>query len=320
MTSDLLKYRKYTGHSEAIPFKWVNASQGRYRGHAKCFSILFLFSMIADLQANGESFMARKRIKYCLKFCHVSFSLMKVCNLMNDLLKRVIEVHGGLDRFNQFQSLSLHQRLGGALWELKGQEKVLDDVRVTVDLHRQHTTFTPFKLLNHHADFTAGRVTIETSEGEVIAERTDPRAAFAEYTLQTKWDDLHLIYFAGYALSTYLTCPFSLSHPDFDVTEIEPWQEQGETWRRLKVTYPSFFATHTVEQTFYFGEDGLWRRHDYTVDISANAPAVHYLNDYQDVSGIMIPTKQRVFVRQTDNTPDFDVMIVSMDFSDMRFD
>jgi hypothetical protein len=239
---------------------------------------------------------------------------------MNDLLKRVIEAHGGLNRFNQFQSVSFYQRLGGVLWELKGQDKVLDEVHVTVDLHQQHTIFAPFKLPHQHAVFTAGRVAIETNEGEVIAERTDPRAAFAGHTLQTKWDDLHLIYFAGYALSTYLTIPFSMTMPGFEVTELEPWQEQGEMWRRLRVKYPPSFATHTMVQTFYFGDDGLWRRHDYNVDFSENAPAVHYLYDYKDVSGMMIPTKQLVFTRRADNTPDPALTIVSMDLSDIRYD
>jgi hypothetical protein len=238
---------------------------------------------------------------------------------MNDLFKLVIEAHGGLDRFNQFRSVSFYQRLRGAIWELKGQDKVLDEVRVTVDLHQQHTTFAPFKLPNQHAVFTAGRVTVETSEGEVIAERTNPRAAFAGHTLQTRWDDLDLIYFAGYAIWTYLTFPFIMTLPEFEITEIEPWQERGETWRRLRVKYPSSFATHTRVQTFYFSDDGLWRRHDYTVDIADGAPAVHYLYDHKEVSGILVPTKQRIFTRRTDNTPNPEPTLVSIDLSDIRF-
>jgi hypothetical protein len=43
--------------------------------------------------------------------------------------------------------------------------------------------------------------------------------------------------------------------------------ENGEEWRRLHVVWPSYLATHSSEQTLYVGSDGLFRRHDYDVEI-----------------------------------------------------
>jgi hypothetical protein len=57
-----------------------------------------------------------------------------------------------------------------------------------------------------------------------------------------------------------LPCPASRRK---ETKEIEPWQENGETWRRLKVTFPASIATHSAEQTFYFDQEGLLTRHDY---------------------------------------------------------
>jgi hypothetical protein len=119
---------------------------------------------------------------------------------------------------------------------------------------------------------------------------------------------------------TYLTVPFCLTWANFEVAEIEPWQEQGETWRRLKVKFPPYIASHITEQTFYLGEDGLLRRHDYEVEISGNAPAAHYVSDYQGVSGIMIPMKRRVFTHQPDNIPSLDSVLISIDLSEIHFD
>lgn len=239
---------------------------------------------------------------------------------MTDLLNLTVAAYGGLDRFNQFQTLSVHQRLGGALFALKGQEGTLDNVRLTVDLHREHVSYVPFNRPNQHTDFTPEHVAIETNEGEVVEERTNPRAAFAGHTQETPWDNLHLIYFASYAMWTYLTSPFTLTLDGFNVTEIEPWQEQGETWRRLKVKFPPSIATHSVEQTFYVGSDGLFRRHDYDVEILGNSTATHYMSDYQEVSGMMVPTKHRIYPRQQDNTPLLDLLLVSIDLSDIRFE
>jgi hypothetical protein len=241
---------------------------------------------------------------------------------MTDLLELAVAAHGGLDRYNQFKTVSTHLVLGGRMWALKGQEAVMGNtrIRVTVDLHQEHASLAPFQLPNHRTNFTPQRVAVETTEGAVVEERTNPRSAFAGHTLQTPWDDLHFIYFASYAMWTYLTAPFSLTWTGFEVAEIEPWQELGEIWRRLKVKFPPHIASHSTEQTFYFGEDGLLRRHDYEVEISGNTPAAHYVSDYQDISGIMIPTKRHVFTRQPDNKPALDSVLISIDLSDIRFD
>ena len=80
--------------------------------------------------------------------------------------------------------------------------------------------------------------------------RDNPRAAFAGHTNETPWDLLHAAYFDGYAVWTYLTQPFLYRYPGFLATEIEPWEEDGEVWRRLKVRFPDSIASHRI---------ALWR-------------------------------------------------------------
>lgn len=111
----------------------------------------------------------------------------------------------------------------------------------------------------------------------------------APETLSYPWRDLHssgLTPLFAYAEWTYLTIPFCLTWAGFAVAEIEPWQEQDETWRRLRVKFPPHIASHSIEQAFYLVKDGLLRRHDYEVEIIGNMPAPHYISDYQYVSGI----------------------------------
>jgi hypothetical protein len=237
---------------------------------------------------------------------------------MSDLLQRAVAAHGGLDRYNQFKTVSASVESGGALWSMKGQAGT-EGTRVTIDLHREHTSFALSRLPNQRVVFTPQRVAIETNEGAVITERAHPRAAFAGHTLETPWDVLDRFYFSGYAMWTYLTVPFSLTWAGFEVAEIEPWQEQDEAWRRLAVRFPPSIASHSTKQTFYFGADGLLRRHDYVVEIAGNTPGAHYVSDYQDVSGLLVPTKRRVFIRQPDNTPARDTLVISIDLSEIRF-
>jgi hypothetical protein len=49
---------------------------------------------------------------------------------------------------------------------------------------------------------------------------------------------------------TYLTTPFAFAMDVVATEELEPWRENGEIWRRLKVTFPQSIATHTAVQIF----------------------------------------------------------------------
>ncbi len=85
-----------------------------------------------------------------------------------------------------------------------------------------------------------------------------------------------MAYFVGEALWTYLNTPFLYTHQGFVTEEISSIQVEGETWRRLKVTFPDNVKSHTREQISCFGPDGLLRRHDYTVDILGGATGLNY--------------------------------------------
>ena len=48
---------------------------------------------------------------------------------------------------------------------------------------------------------------------------------------------------------------------------------RDEIWRGLRATFPDSIATHSREQDFYFGPDGLLRRRDYHVDVAGGFAA-----------------------------------------------
>jgi hypothetical protein len=208
---------------------------------------------------------------------------------------------------------------GGALWALKGQPGVLDDVFVRASLHQERESHHPFGAPDRRSAFTPERVAIETTNGEVVEALEQPRASFAGHTLETPWTTLQLAYFAATAMWTYLTQPFTFALPGFETAELDPWQEAGEEWRRLRVVWPSHLATHSTEQTLYVGGDGLFRRHDYDVEIMGGTGAAHYISDYTQVAGIMVPTKHRIFPRAPGGQALGEPLIVSIDVSEVAF-
>jgi hypothetical protein len=238
---------------------------------------------------------------------------------MNDLLNSVLDAHGGLERWNELDTVSARLAQGGALWGLKGQEGVLDDVVVTASLHEERASHRPFGAADRHSSFTPERVAIETDDGTVVEALDQPRDSFAGHTQETPWNTLQLAYFAGYAMWTYLTQPFSFTLPGFETTELDAWEDDGEQWRRLRVIWPSNLATHSKEQTLYFNDDGQMVRHDYDVEITGGTTAAHYASDYTEVAGIKLPTKHRIFPRAPDGQSLDEPLIVSIDLSEIAF-
>ena len=175
-----------------------------------------------------------------------------------------------MDRWNQVQSITVDASITGAFWHLKGKGDALKDVRFEVDTTRERLTMD-FAGQDKRSVFEPHRVVMQRRDGALIGARDDPERSFAGHQLETPWDDIHLAYFTGEALWTYLNTPFLYTWPGFATEEIAPIEAGGETWRRLKVTFPDHIKSHTRQQISCFGPDGLLRRHDFTIDILGGA-------------------------------------------------
>jgi hypothetical protein len=238
---------------------------------------------------------------------------------MNSLVGLTMDAHGGLERWRRFEHVSAHLRNGGVLWPLKHPQGAFSDVHVRVALRRQWASHSPFLEPDLRTSVEPHRVAIETAAGHLVDERLEPRESFAGHQLETPWDRLQLAYFAGYAMWNYLTAPFLFAMDGVASEELLPWHERGEAWRRLKVTFPDTLATHSAVQTFYVGSDGLLRRHDYDADVLGGTAAAHYVYEYQDFSGLLVPTRRRVLGRRPDGTPEPEPSIVTIDLSEVEF-
>ena len=238
---------------------------------------------------------------------------------MNELVALAIRGHGGIERWEEISHFKAAGSISGAILTMKGKGGQLDDVIIEGEARDQRLKITPFLGPGKYATWQPQTQTIESTDGRIILERPEPRAAFAGQTLESPWDDFQVAYFASEATWNYFVAPFVLARPDFTVKEMETLQEDGEAWRSLLVTYPDSLVAHTRQQTYYFDELGLLRRLDYSVDVLGGGAAVHYPSDYREFDGIMVPTRRRVYVRDPDGTPVRDAVSVAIDISDVIF-
>jgi hypothetical protein len=234
---------------------------------------------------------------------------------INSLLAGALEAHGGLERWRAHEGLSSSIVSGGCLWALKGIDMPAIPRVATTRFRRQWMSITPFGDPDWTMTWIPERVVIESSAGSVIAERDNPRDAFAGHGYGTPWDALQLAYFNGYAMWSYHALPFLLAEPGYEVSEIAPVEQGGQTLRGLSVRFPKAVHTHTREQQLYFGDDLLLCRHDYEVDVWASTAAAHMVTDYVDVDGLRLPTRRRVHPRARDGSLNHRIDIVTIDMS-----
>ena len=235
---------------------------------------------------------------------------------MNDLLQKAVDAHGGLKRWDEISEVTVAASLTGAIWFVKNQGDYLKDVVMHIDTTRERMV-TEFPGQDKRFIFEPDRLVMEKRDGTCIQARDDPERSFEGQLRESPWDDLHVAYFQGEALWTYLNTPFLYTQPGFETEEIASIDVEGESWRRLKITFPDHIKSHTREQISCFGPDGLLRRHDYTVDILGGATGLNYASDYREVGGIVFPTKRRIYAYEGDYQLVPEPLLVKIDMGEI---
>jgi hypothetical protein len=238
---------------------------------------------------------------------------------VNQLLNRILEAHGGLQRWNAYRQVDATIVSGGGFFMLKGVPQDSNPRRMTVWLHEERSSVLPYGAPDQRSMFTPERIAIEKLDGTTVAERHAPTDSFAGHQMNTPWDPLHRAYFNGEALWTYLTTPFLLAMAGVQVDEAEPWREGEETWHVLRARFPGSIETHSRIQDFFFGDDLRLRRHDYNVNIAGGFAAAQLTSNYIEANGIHLPTRRRAYTRGPDRRPIQEMLMVSIDISEPSF-
>lgn len=238
---------------------------------------------------------------------------------MFNLLQDVFDAHGGLARWQTLDRVDAFIVSGGLLYDLKGQPRDNTPRHIQVGLRDVSTVLQPFGAPDQRMIFTTDRTSIERGDGTVLATTTAARASFHGHGLTTPWTPLQRAYFSGYALWTYLNSPFLLAIPGARLRPIESLTHAGQALTGIEATFPATLPTHSRTQRFYFGPDLLLRRHDYRVDVAGWLPATQYLDDYVEADGTRVPLVRRAYRRDAHGATVWDELMVSMRFSDIRF-
>jgi hypothetical protein len=240
-------------------------------------------------------------------------------NDVRNMVEKVIEAHGGSARWKNLEAVEAVISAWGFLFKAK-RRPVLNRIRVRASTREPHFTFYDFPRPGQAAELIGDKeVRIIGADHQLIAGRHQPRLALKSLRRQLYWDDLDFIYFGGYATWNYLVTPFLFLRDDFYFEELEPLAAAPEFPLRLKVGFPDDVPAHCKTQIFYFDNNYLLRRLDYTAEvISRWARAAHICENYQDFDGFKIPTKRRVFPLLFSNQPLKRPIIVAIDIHELH--
>lgn len=238
---------------------------------------------------------------------------------MDALLARVLQANGGLDHWRSLSTLTARIDYGGPFWEFKGHPDFVGTDTVEADLQKQSIRQVQESTGRTVVfDKAADRVTVTDADGTVIETLDDPRSTFDGYTPETPWSLAQIAYFRSYATWHYLVEPYLFTWPGVEAHEIEPWTEDGQTWRGLSVTFPDSIDTHNRTQLYYFDDAGHLRRMDYQPDVNGSTPVAHYIRGEESVGGIVVPTERHILTRNEDRTPDLSWIPITLRLSDIK--
>lgn len=142
-------------------------------------------------------------------------------------------------------------------------------------------------------------VEIRAADGTVVDRREKPRESFPEFTSAATWN--------------YPTAPYVFTYPGVEAHEIEPWCEDGETWRRLAVHFPRENANHNPDQVFYFDENFLQRRMDYSPEVTGAPPVAHYVHGPKEFGGFVFYTRRLIHVHGPDGVVNKNFVGITLD-------
>ena len=233
----------------------------------------------------------------------------------SELLEKIQEVHGGR-RWRDARVIEVNAAYGGPFWAAKGVPDFVGTDHVVADIHRQHIRLTQPSGRVIEFDKHNDVVTVIEPDGAVENLR-HPRASFDGFTAASQWTVAQAGYFRAYATWLYLIEAYVFTYPGVEITEIEPWVENGETWRVLSVTFPDSIDAQSTTQLYYFDADAFLVRMDYEPAINGAVPSAHYLLERATVDGAVISTEHQIFRRNADRTPDRSLVLISMNVTDI---
>lgn len=216
--------------------------------------------------------------------------------LERGMLDAVLSAHGGLRRWEQVESIALSARGIFPLMMIKGVAPLWRRFDAEIEVHHPRVRFRDYPKPGMEGVFDRWNVSVKDPDGHGRQRGYAPAPGDTRPRFRYVWDDLDLLFFAGYALWNYLVSPFIFTRPGFECRELTPVRWRGDWLHRMDVIYPDDVPKHCKTQRYFLDEQGLIRRFDYRADVIGRwALGAHLCSRYESFDGLYYPCRREVY-------------------------
>jgi hypothetical protein len=208
-------------------------------------------------------------------------------NALSPTAARALTAYGGETVWQHATSIDSTVTLGGLLFSIKGRN-IPPHATIRTDIQRPHVEINPIDTDGDVGIVDGFTVTIRSTGGQIVDQVADARDHLQNQQLGTRWDQLNLVYFLGYAFWGYYSLPYQLTRPDIKWTEL--------TDGVLQADYGPDLPVHSPNQRFYFDrQTGLLKRNDYIAIAAApDAKVANVVLAYANAGPIPYPVERVV--------------------------
>lgn len=208
-------------------------------------------------------------------------------------LDRVIDAHGGRERWQRMARLLATLSLGGMEFVAHFQPRPLREVEVTLDPRAFQVTCTPFPEAGQVGVFDPRRVRLEDDSGTALSERPAPGRINRSLRHWFLWDSLDVLFVSGVTLWHSLLLPLLLARSGVAHESLGSMETEDGRWHRFDVHFPADLPLPAPRQTLYVDAAGLIRRVDYApLAYGSVVRVAQLLHEHESVGGRIIATRQ----------------------------
>lgn len=207
---------------------------------------------------------------------------------MTELKHRMVEAHGGHQRWRRVSGLMATVSLGGTEFLSHLQPQPLLNVEVSLDLRACRITLAPFPRHGQIGVFEPSRVCIEADDGGLFESRAAPGTVTRSMRHWLVWDTLDVLFVAGVTLWQCLLFPWLLARSG---TNEETNADSAETAATIRFAADLPLVAH--EQRFVTDAMGVVQRIEYAPVAYGGWLRVSQVMDrYEAIDGLLLPTRQ----------------------------
>jgi len=204
----------------------------------------------------------------------------------NAVLDRAVEAYGGEERWRGVETIRTVGSCNGLLSTWKRGEG-FTDIDIEVRVREPWIRLSPLDDSATAGILSGEDVTLER-DGQVVETRTSARDRFPYGRQLFRWDQMDMVYFAGYAFWNYIVMPTLFLRDDIE------WKQKSDT--RVDAIFPPSIPTHSKKQRFHFDpETGLVSQYDYTAKVFGSwAKASHIFEHATNDDGFVYTSRRLI--------------------------